>query len=319
MTWLLAGVIAYFIFAVIYLVDKHLLSGPIPNPKVYAFYLGLLAMFVFLAAPFAGFYVPSTRQILLSLFAGAVFIYGVYWFLKTLSMSQAFQATSIVGGMTPLFAFGISYIVTSGEEKLSVRHGLAFLALILGTFLINLEEKKGEATSRKVIPEYLFNWGIMKFSVISAFLFGLYYVLLKYVYMGQTFWNGLMWMRFGGLVVALLFLLSRETRREVFGKRVLPDKKVFPIFIGNQVASAVANLMINWAVALAPFMYVPVVNALQGVQYVFTLVLAVIISRKYPDFLREENDDKNLFYKISGVLLIIIGVFALALKTKVKI
>ena len=76
MTWLTITAVSYLILAVVFLIDKYLLTGPIPNPKVYAFYSGTLGILILLFAPFVGFFVPSFSQIMLSFAAGFLFVFG---------------------------------------------------------------------------------------------------------------------------------------------------------------------------------------------------------------------------------------------------
>lgn len=311
MTWLFVSIISYLIFAFVFLIDKYLLSGPIPNPKIYAFYLGVLAMLVLLLIPFVGFYIPEPRQIFLSLAAGAFFVYAIFWFLKTLSLFEAFQTTAIIGGLTPLFTLVINYIFSSEKGILSFREGVAFLTLVLGTIIISFEIKDKEDANRSFRAFNLKSFG---FSAITALLFSIYYVLLKYVFLEQSFWNGTMWMRFGGLLVAVSFLFFHDVRQGIKFKKIAPKGKIFIVFIANQAAGAGANILISWAVALAPVIYISFINALQGIQYVFLLILTFLISKKYPNILKNEAPGRDILRKIIGALLIVFGIFLISLK-----
>ena len=55
MTWLLITLTSYLIFAVVFLIDKYLLVSSIRNPKVYAFYIGVLGIGGLLLIPFIDF------------------------------------------------------------------------------------------------------------------------------------------------------------------------------------------------------------------------------------------------------------------------
>ena len=76
MPWLIAAIFSSLILAVVFLVDKYLLAGPIPGPKVYTFYVGILGISVLFLIPFVGFYVPGIEQIALSFCAGIIFIWA---------------------------------------------------------------------------------------------------------------------------------------------------------------------------------------------------------------------------------------------------
>src|SRR4030043_1435588 len=105
MLWLIITISAYFILAVVFLIDKYLLVGPIPNPKIYAFYVGVLGIFVLLIVPFIGFYFPNSFEFFLALISGASFTYGIYWFFKALKLFESSRIVPAVGGILPIFTF----------------------------------------------------------------------------------------------------------------------------------------------------------------------------------------------------------------------
>ena len=302
MNWLLITISSYLILAIVSLVDKYLLTSSIPNPKVYAFYVGILGILVFLLAPFTGFYIPEISQIILALLAGALYIYALFWFFKTLRLFETSRVVPAIGGIIPLFTFGLIYILSSGKEILSFPEIIAFVLLIFGSILITLERKK------------LISFRSFQFSVLTAFLFSLGLVLVKYVYLAQPFWNAFIWMRIGGFLLALgFFIFVPEIKKEIFKKREYFPKKTAVIFLSNQAAGAGANILQNWAIFLAPLIYVPIINALAGVQYVFIFTFAILFSLKFPKMLKEEVSKEIIFQKITAILLIGTGLVLLVL------
>ena len=271
MLWLIVAISAYLILAVVYLVDKYLLVGPIPNPKVYAFYVGILGLFVLLLIPFVGFSLPGIFQIFLSLASGASFVYGLYWFFRGLRLFEPSRIVPAVGGIIPIFSFLLIFIFSRGQETFSSWELLAFVLLILGSVLVTYEKSK--AVSRKSF----------RISLVAAFFVAFYFVSAKYVYLGQPFWSGFIWIRIGGFLMAISFLLfTREIRQEIFtrlnfsSKNFGGSKKTAAIFLSNQVAGAGANILQNWGIALAPLViHVAFINALQGIQYVFLLIFTI--------------------------------------------
>lgn len=303
MTWLIVTISAYFLFALVALVDKYLLTSSIPNPKVYAFYVGVLGILVFLLVPFVGFYIPEISQIALSFLAGAIYIYALFWFFKTLRLFETSRVVPAIGGITPLLSFGLVYILSSGKEVLSFPEILAFVLLIFGSILITLERKK------------IITFKSLQFSVLTAFLFSLAIVLTKYVYLTQPFWNAFIWMRIGGFLLALgFFVFAPEIKKEIFKKREYFPKKTAIIFLSNQAAGAGADILQNWAIFLVPLIYVPIINAMAGVQYLFLFIFAILLSLKFPKILKEKISKEVIFQKVAAILLIGAGLVILALK-----
>lgn len=306
MLWLIVAISAYLILAIVFLVDKYLLVGPIPNPKVYTFYIGTLGILVLILVPFVGFSVPGIGQIILSLLAGAFFIYGIFWLNSALRLFEASRVIPAIGGILPIFTFLLIYIFSRGEEVFKIWEFSAFILLILGSILITYEKAKKISLKS------------FKISVIAAFFLALSFVLAKYVYMVQPFWSGYIWIRIGGFLMAISFLFAQEVRNELSKVKInwatggWRPKKTAAIFLSNQAAGASANILQNWAIALAPLVCVAIINALQGVQYVFLLMFAASLSLKFPKILKEEISREIIFQKIIAILLIGGGLALLA-------
>jgi hypothetical protein len=299
--WLTVAILAYFILALVYLVDKYLLASSIPNPKVYVFYVGVLGGLAILLAPFVGFFVPGIGQIILGIFTGASFIFGLFWFYKALGAFEASRVVPAVGGLTPLFTLLFAYIL-SGSKEISTHIIFAFLLLISGSVLIVAEKRK------------FVNFSSFKISLVSAFFLSISFILLKYLYSALPFWTGFIWKSIGGVLAALcFFIIFPEVRKEIFKKQEKKSPKALVIFLGNQAMGAAGNILQNWAVALVPFIYVAFINAIQGVQYVFLFIFSVIISLRLPNFIKEEISKKTIFQKIIAILLIGTGLVFLSL------
>lgn len=291
MTWLLAIIFAYFLFALVNLGDKYLLAGP-PNPKSYSFYTGILGILVLLLIPFVGFTIPGIYQIILSLLAGAIFIFALLGFFTGLEHFEASRIVPAIGGLLPLFTFGLVFLFSCGKEQLSFYEILAFILLLAGSVLVTFE--KGKSITSKSL----------QISVISAFLFALAFVLTKYVYLAQPFWSGFIWMRIGGFLVALSLIFTKEVKREIFERKFTFQKKTGIFFLFNQTIGGGAFILQNWAISLVPLGFLVFISALEGIKYVFLLIFAILLSFKFPKILKEKISRKVIFQKIAAILLI---------------
>ncbi len=110
MSWLLISIAAYFIAALNSVTDKYLLNRSIPDPIVYAFYVGLFSVFTVILTPF-GFDWPGATHLLSALFAGAVFLGALIAFFTALKADEASRIVAFVGGLTPIFILVFSSIV----------------------------------------------------------------------------------------------------------------------------------------------------------------------------------------------------------------
>jgi hypothetical protein len=167
--------------------------------------------------------------------------------------------------------------------------------------------------------EKFINFESFKFSVLTAFFFSLAFVLAKYVYLTQPFWNGFIWRSMGGFLMAVCFLfIFPEIRKELFltGKSLLPggSKKTSAIFVSNQLAGAGSAILQNWAIFLAPLALVPLIHALNGTQYVFLFIFSVFLSLKFPRILKEEVSRDVILQKVIAIILIGLGLVLLSVQ-----
>lgn len=300
MPWLIVIILAYFFFAIVALGDKYLLTGP-PNPKSYVFYVGILGILALVLIPFVGFSVPNLYQILLCLLAGSIFIFSLLGLFGALEKFEASRVVPAIGGISPLFVFGLTYFFSGGEKSLGLWELTAFLCLLLGSVLITIEQAK------KISFESF------KISAVAAFLFALLFVLSKYIYLIMPFWTGFIWIRIGAFLAALFFVFTKEVKREISSGKLTFNKKTGALFLSIQAIGAMAFILQNWAIALADFLYLSIISALQGLQYAFLFIFVIFLSFKFPNILKEEFSKKVIFQKITAILFIGSGLAILAL------
>ena len=299
MLWLIVAISSYFLLALVALGDKYLLAGP-PNPKSYSFYVGTLGVLSLVLIPFVGFSVPELNQIILALLAGIFFVFGQFELFTGLEYFGASRVMPAIGGLLPLFTFGLVFLF-SGEGILSFWGILAFASLLIGSILITWEKKKA------------INAQSLRIAALAAFLFGLSFVLTKFVYLSQPFWSGFIWMRIGGFLVALCFLLTKEVKREIFAKKFTFQRKTGSLFLLVQALGGGAFVLQNWAIALVPLSFLAFVNALEGTKYVFLLIFVILFSLKLPKTLKEKISPETIFQKVLAILLIGAGLVILSL------
>jgi len=75
-----------------------------------------------------------------------------------------------------------------------------------------------------------------------------------------------------------------------------------------RLLAAAAFIMLNWAISLGN---VAMVNALQGIQYLFLFLIILLLSTKFPQILKERLGSGVMIQKIIGIMLISIGLYLL--------
>jgi len=318
--WLIASISSYFINAGVYVADKFLLSKKIHSSITYAFYVGIWSIFNFVLLPF-DFWLPNLHELSLDLLAGILFLVTLVFWYKALHQSEATRVVPIVGALVPIFSFLFSYMFLGAT--LSEREILAFLVLINGGVLISVKYTRlfywEEVANRlrgkfgdligSAHAVYRPTQRLIVNSVVSALFFAGYYVLIKYIYTEQPFIGAFVWSRLGTFIAVLFILFVPSWRRLALEKhKGQKSAKNLGFFILVRLLAAVAFIAINWAISLGN---VALINALQGVQYIFLFFMVLFISAKYPKIMEEELGGGVMLQKIIGTCLITVGLYML--------
>jgi drug/metabolite transporter (DMT)-like permease len=296
MTWLLLAIISYFANAVNAVIDKFLLGKSIPSPIAYTFYVGILSIFVLVLVPF-GLEWPGLIQTLVALSVGFVFLISLYAFYVALKENDASHVIPVIGGTTPVVVAILSYLFLG--ERLENNQLIAFFFLVLGSVLISIKlNNQGRYSAEG-----------LKISFLAAVLLGIFYIMAKYVFSNQPFISGFIWTRLGSFLAALLLLISAGNRKIIFAHNKNLRFRSGGLFVFNKALAGGAFVLLNYAVFLGS---ATLINAIQGTQFAFLLILTVVISRYYPKVLEEKITRTTLIQKISAIIIIGTGLLMLS-------
>ncbi len=287
--WLVIVVVAYFLNAIAAVVDKFLISKKISNPAVYTFYITIWGLLAMILAPW-GFGWYGWGQFFANMVGGVAFAYALLFLFKALAKNDSSRITPFIGGFSPIFVLIFSFLFLG--ERLDASQFIAFALIVGGTILVSLSKvSKPEGNG----------FGL---AILAAFLFGVTYTLSKYVYLHQNFISGFIWMRFGVFLGTLLILIPRGNRQAVVESWRTKDVKVGGLFLFGQAAGALGFILVSYAISLAS---VTLVNAMQGLQYVFLLIMVLILAKWHPKVLSENLRGRVLAQKIIAIVLVGVG------------
>lgn len=294
--WLLLTISAYFIFAAVVTVDRFLLTTSIPNPFVYAFYVGLFASILLLFAPFFLEFSPI-ESVILAVLSGTINLLAVLFLYQAFRAGEVSRVAPAAGALTAILTLILARIIIN--EVLAAKDLIAFLFLLLGGILISLHLGKKIEMKR---DETLFALG-------AGVAFALAWVVRKSAFLHQPAFSVLIWSSLGFLMGAVVIFLIPRFRKEILSHPVKVEKKKKFLFLGNQLAGGIGGITLNYAVATGS---VTLVNALQGVENVFILGIAFLLAKKFPQILKEEFGGVTIWQKTIAVGLIAIGLFLLS-------
>lgn len=314
--WLFATVGSYFINAGVYVADKFLLSKKIHSSITYAFFVGIWSIFNFVLLAFDP-YLPDLHWLLIELTAGGLFLFTMVFWYKALHQSEATRVVPIVGALVPIFSLVLSFAFLG--ETLDKDSLAAFGILIAGGVLISVRNTKmhlpGKVVARledilgKIHARYLPVQRLIFNSIVSAFFFSVYYVLMKYIYSNEPFIGSFVWSRLGTFLGVIFILLVPPWRELIVEhQRGIRTRKNIVFFLAVRLMAALAFITLNWAISLGS---VAMVNALQGTQFLFLILIVLVLSAKFPKILHEEVGRGVLVQKILGVALVSLGLYIL--------
>ena len=297
--WLLIAILAYLFFAFGSFGDKLVLTGK-PKPKSYTFYMSVFGLSVLLLLPFAKFSLPSPVGLGWVILDAFVRIMGIYTMFVALSKFDVSKVMATIGATQPIFIFVLTWIFW-GPQSMTGIDIFAFILLFIGSVIISIEK------NIKVTGDYL------KITIFSSLLFSLDYVFLKKVFLNQSFLQGIILVGTFIFLFALVFLFRKSSRKEIFERKMVLNRKTQMSFLLAQLSGGAANFLQGFAISLAPVAFLAIINSLRGIQYVFIFLITLFTSIFVPNLLKEELSKKIIVQKIISIVFIAVGLAILVI------
>jgi len=311
MSWIVVAVAAYLLLAIANLLDKFLVDNVLKNSKAYAFIACTLGMVIFALAPWYLNW-PGIWSFLFNMLTGAVFALALWLLYEALRRGEAARILVFIGGLTPVFSliFSIFFL----KEHFSVNQWLGVGALLIGVFVIAFLPVKRSYLARvfnklKLTQEA--KTGGLGIALLSALAYSLYFIASKYSYGDQPFLSAFIWHRLGAALFVLLFLIKKIDRQAILAnfKKSSPKQNKF-LVIFNQTLGSTGFVLQGYAVFLGS---VALVNALQGVQYAFLLIISAGLAIMSPKLLKETFSWRLVLQKSLAVFIIALGLYFITL------
>lgn len=311
MSWVAVALSAYFILAIANLLDKFLIDNVLSSSRVYVFAACIMGLVIFLAAPWFLEW-PGLLLFLLDLLAGIILALALWLLYEALRRGEASRILVIVGGTTPIFSLLFSLLFF--KEHFTNNQWFGILTLSVGVLIIAFLPPSRSFLSRIMHKFRLFqkpNNGGLIVALISALLYSLYFINVKYAYSFQPFASAFIWTRLGSALFVSLFLINKKSRHEIFSSfnRKNPNKNKF-LVVFSQAIGSIGFVLQNYAVSLGS---VTMVNALQGVQYAILLIISAILAALSPRLLKENFSWPIILQKSIAVIIIMIGLYFLTI------
>lgn len=304
MSWIIFATVAQFINAVVAVTDKYLVSDEkrIPRPFVYAFYTCLVTAFwllIYLVAFIPGMSnlgvpqlsnvgIPSLEVVALSFFAAYTFFLAIVSLYGTLKRADTSDVMPVIGAVSAVVSFGLSYVFFDATYSHNFIWGI--LLLVTGTFAVS---------------SLRFSTNVALASIHSGLFFALHYIAMKGIFLSTNFDDGFFWSRIALVLFALSWLLVPNYLDLIKEQQKKINRHTGLLVFGNKILAGVAAFMLLKATDWGD---VAVVQALDGVKFVFILMITLFLGHWLPRSVREGNNSwKSILQKFTYVVVICIG------------
>jgi len=298
MTWFFLALFGYAALAVVFVLDKRILTREVPQPAVYAFYSTIFMFGALLALPF-GVTLLSGADWWWAVVSGLAFGFGLWAMFLALSREEASHVNPFVGAVVTIATFVLAFVFLN--ESLHTLQVAGTALLLCATLLFALYGERGIIRFSKG-----FWWAFF-----AGVCFAVSHVSAKYLYDIYPFLTGFVWTRAATGLVGVLALAAPSVRR-LFASRARTQTKAagrkrirIAAFVAtDKILGIVGVVLIQYAIALGS---VTIVNAMVGLQYAVLFLLVYVLSRWSPSFFRERFSKKEIAVESFAIVCILIG------------
>jgi len=304
MSWIFLAAGAQFVNAVVAILDKYIVSDEkaLPRPFVYAFYSCLVSAFwivIYFVAfipgleeigmpHFSNVQSPNIQVVGMSFLAAYTFFMALVSLYDALKHADASDVMPVIGAVSAISSFGLSYLLLDITLTSNYIWGIVILAL--GTFLVS---------------QVQFTKSIALLTVHSGLFFALHYIAMKGLFQETSFDDGFFWSRIAFVLFALSLLLVPTYYEKISTQTKVTTKKTGIIVFSTKILAGIAAFMLLKATDWGD---VAVVQALDGLKFVFILVISVVIGRFIPSAAGEnETNLGSIMRKVAYVGIIAVG------------
>lgn len=296
MNWIIYTIGAFIFWAGSNIVGKVVITKIINKPISYLIFINIIiGILAILTIPFVNFGIPSVFILSLCFLSGLVFTISVIPYLVAIKHDEISRVVPL-WQFIPIFTLILASIFLG--EKPSTNSYIAFILLVAGGFLISIKDVKNTFTIR---PSF---WLMF----LSSFLFATEDVIAKYIFSNTSYWQGFIWIRVFSLFIVLLFLLFAHYRNDFFKFVKTIKAKSFLVVFGGEALDYLGMIFYYIAVSLGP---ISLVSAMHGLQPLFVLLFAIILSLWFPRILKEELRARTIVLKVFAMILMAIGLWFL--------
>ena len=301
MLWFLFALTGYLLLAMVFVLDKLILTKTLDKPVVYTFYSTIFMVLALLAWPF-GVQLLVMTDWLWAFVSGIAFGLALWSMFIAVKREEASHINPFIGAITTIITYALAALFLA--ERLTTESVWGVITLFAATLLLSLfGEGRKPGLSRGLW------WG-----VAAGLLFAVSHSSAKYLYEIYPFLTAFVWTRATTALVGFMCLFSPAVRRTFRRKesetirrcRSCGYSRTYTVALvaATKLLGVVAVICIQYAIAIGS---VTVVNALVGLQYAFMFLLIYLSTRYIPKIFKEHFSRKELAIETAAIVLVLFG------------
>lgn len=293
--WLTCALVSYAILAVVFILDKLIVSNSEVKPAVYTFYSTIIMFGAILAWPFVGAGLLSGIDWCFALFSGICFGFGLWTFYLAVKKGETTHISPFNGAMVTIFIyfFASSFL----GEKLNFFQQIGVVVLVLASLFLSFEKSRQHNG---------FHSGFI-WAIISGVFFAASHVSAKYLYNSYSFWTALIWSKstvgFVG-IFTLFFSSVRNSLKFKNSKKISQKQHVKYIIFGNKILSVLSAIILQYSFSIGS---PTLVGALSGLQFVLMFIMVYLLTKLVPKIFKEYFTKREIVVQIIALILVLLG------------
>lgn len=253
------------------------------------YFVGFLPGMAAIGVPqFANVETPTIQVVGMSFLAAYTFFMALVSLYTALKSADASDVLPVIGAVSAISTFGMSWLFLGSTLSPNFIWGIVLLAI--GMLLVS---------------QFRLTASLVQNAVHSGIFFALHYIAMKGLFQETSFDDGFFWSRVGFVLFALSLLLVPTYYNKITQQTKSTSKATGFLVLANKIMAGVAAFMLLKATDWGD---VAVVQALDGLKFVFIFILSIMFGRFIPETAGEnEHDLKTISRKLLYVAVICVG------------
>lgn len=234
------------------------------------------------------------KPLILIFLAATSYLAATAFYLKALNKNEASIVTTMFQ-LIPVFGYFLGLIFLN--QSLTINQIIGGIIIIISSIAITYELDKNKFSKNKLIALLLMS--------LSSIFYATYFLFFKLTTIDISFNVMTFWYQICLVINGIILFLFFKSYRKDFTNLVTDNgKKVFFFNVLNETLNLIANIMVNYAIVIAPMALVLTLN---GFQPFFVFLIGALGTILLPKKFDENISRKVVIQKVICILFSIIG------------